>query len=110
VSLLHAFVRAYPGRSILGLMARSHRASAVARLRARGRPRRHRTGRLDRARRVVVDSLRAIRVEATTGALLSMIVADAMLESASTLLANRQAGHAARGLATAVAYWKSSTG
>jgi hypothetical protein len=39
-----------------------------------------------------------------------MIVADAMLESASTLLANRQVGHAVRGPATAVAYSKSSTG
>lgn len=52
----------------------------------------------------------AIRVDAITGTLLSMIVADALLESASTVLANRQVGHAAREPATAVAYSKSSTG
>jgi hypothetical protein len=45
-----------------------------------------------------------------TGAVLSMIGADAMLESASMLAANRQVGHAARRPATAVAYSKFSTG
>jgi ATP-binding cassette, subfamily C, bacterial len=50
--------------------------------------------------RVVVNSLGAVGIEATTGSLLLMIVVAATLKSTLTLLANRQAGYAVAQVAT----------
>ncbi len=108
MSLLRAFVRAYPGRSalvlaalLLGALAEGLGLTALLPLLSfalEGGPGGVAPG--GGIGRLVVDSLRAIGVEATTGVLLAMIVVAAVLKSALTLLANRQAGYAVAQVAT----------
>ena len=50
--------------------------------------------------RIVVHSLRAVGIEASTGALLTLIVVAATIKSVLTLWANRQAGYAVAQVAT----------
>jgi ATP-binding cassette subfamily C protein len=108
VSLLHAFVRADPGRSslvlvalLLGALAEGLGLTALLPLLSFALEGGHGGAAPGGGiGRVVVDSLRAIGVEATTGALLTMIVVAATLKSALTLLANRQAGYAVAQVAT----------
>jgi ATP-binding cassette, subfamily C, bacterial len=106
VSLLRAFVRAYPGRSALvlvallfGTVAEGLGLSALLPLLSfaiEGGPGAHSGG----LGRIVIDVLAAVGVQATTGALLVLIVLAAVTKSALTLLANRQTGYAVAQVAT----------
>jgi ATP-binding cassette subfamily C protein len=106
VRLLQAFVRDNPGRSALvmaallvGALAEGLGLSALLPLLgvALESDQAARGGGIGR---VVVDLLRAVGVEATTGALLATIVAAVTVKSALALVANRQAGYAVAQVAT----------
>ncbi|HEU4367967.1 MAG TPA: ABC transporter ATP-binding protein [Methylomirabilota bacterium] len=106
MSLLHAFVRDNPGRSTLvlvallfGALAEGLGLSALLPLLGAALEG-NQAGRSDGIGRVVVDGLRLLGVEATSGALLVMIVAAVTVKNGLALLANRQAGYAVAQVAT----------
>jgi ATP-binding cassette subfamily C protein len=106
VSLLRAFVRAYPGRSALVLVALLFGALAEGLGLSALLPLLHfaieggQGARTSGAGRVVVDGLAWVGVSATTGTLLALIVLAALVKSGLTLLANRQSGYAVAQVAT----------
>jgi len=108
VSLLRDFVRAYPGRSalvlvalLLGALAEGLGLTALLPLLSFALDGSHGGGAAGNGMaRIVVQSLHAIGIEASTGALLTLIVVAATIKSVLTLWANRQAGYAVAQVAT----------
>ena len=108
MSLLRDFVRAYPGRSVLvlvalllGAFAEGLGLTALLPLLSFALEGSHGGGApANGFGRMVVHSLRAVGIEASTGALLTLIVVAATIKSVLTLWANRQAGYAVAQVAT----------
>ena len=108
MSLLRDFVRAYPGRSVLvllalllGALAEGLGLTALLPLLSFALDGSHGGGAAGNGiARTVVKSLGAIGIEASTGALLTLIVVAATIKSLLTLWANRQAGYAVAQVAT----------